>query len=132
MDNKSEAPYNLNHFQPVTLGNKIYVLEAFFVGGFPNQSNSDTVLIYDTTSDTWQRGAIMPKERSRASAGAAAYAGKLYLVAGIQHGQSSGTTIMFDVNDTQINKWTALADAPYIRVHCAAAIGKDKLYITVA
>ena len=119
----------MNHFQPVTLQNKIYVLEAFTAGGFPDQKNLENVIIYDTETDTWSTGAGLPAERSRASAGAVAYDGKLYLVAGIQHGHSSGTTNMLDVYDPQKNTWTALADAPHIRDHCAAAVANDKLYI---
>lgn len=126
---KSEAPTELGHFQPVTLGNKIYVLEAFCAGGFPNQKNLENVVIYDTEKDTWSNGAGLPAERSRASAGAVSYEGKFYLVAGIQHGHSSGTTNMFDVYDPQTNKWMALADAPHMRDHCAGAVVKDKLYI---
>jgi N-acetylneuraminic acid mutarotase len=126
---KAIAPVDINHFQPVSYQNKIYVLEAFTAGVYPDQPNLKNVYIYDTDKDAWSTGGSLPAERSRAAAGAALYNGKLYLVAGIQHGHSSGTTNMFDVYDPQTGQWTALPDAPHIRDHCAAAVIKDKLYI---
>ncbi len=126
---KSAAPLGFNHFQPVSYQNKIYVLEAFSGGGFPDQDNLSGPLIYDTEKDSWHSGAALDASRRRGSAGAALYKEKIYLVAGIQHGHSSGTTNMFDVYDPQANTWTALPNAPHIRDHCAAAVIGDKLYI---
>src|SRR5664279_5327148 len=91
------APFVMHHFQAVAYNNKIYVLEAFSTGGFPNQVPMSNVYVYDTEKDTWQQGGEMPSDRRRAGAGAVEYKGKLYLIAGIQHGHSSGTTNMFDV-----------------------------------
>jgi N-acetylneuraminic acid mutarotase len=126
---RKKAPVDMNHFQPVTFQNKIYVLEAFTAGVYPEQPNLKNVYIYDTDNDLWTEGEALPADRSRAAAGAAVYGGKLYLVAGIQHGHTSGTTNMFDVYDPQTNQWTALPDAPHIRDHCAAAVVNDKLYV---
>jgi N-acetylneuraminic acid mutarotase len=126
---KANAPVDMNHFQPVAYQNKIYVLEAFTAGQYPEQPNLKNVYIFNTEKDVWTEGGALPAERSRAAAGAAAYGGKLYLVAGIQHGHTSGTNAMFDEYDPQTNQWRALADAPHIRDHCAAAVIKDKLYI---
>jgi len=126
---KAKAPIDINHFQAVAFNNKIYVLTAFTAGQYPDQPNTKTVYIYDTEKDEWSTGGSLPESRSRAAAGAALYNGKLYLVAGIQHGHSSGTTNMFDVYDPQTSQWSALPDAPHIRDHCSAAIIKDKLYI---
>jgi len=127
--NKAKAPVDMNHFQPVAFNEKIYVLEAFTAGQYPEQPNLKNVYIYDTQKDEWTTGGALPEARSRAAAGAALYNGKLYLVAGIQHGHTSGTCNMFDEYDPQTGKWTALPDAPHIRDHCAAAVVKDKLYI---
>lgn len=126
---KANTPVDMNHFQPVSYHDKIYVLEAFSGGGYPNQGNLKNVYIYDTNKDTWTEGGALPAERSRAAAGGALYNGKLYLVAGIQHGHSSGTTNMFDEYDPATEQWKALPDAPHIRDHCAAAVIKDKLYV---
>ncbi|MEP6749154.1 MAG: kelch repeat-containing protein [Bacteroidota bacterium] len=126
---KAKAPVDMNHFQPVSYQNKIYVLEAFTGGTYPEQPNLKNVYIYDTDKDVWTEGGSLPAERRRAAAGGALYNGKLYLTAGIQHGHSSGTTNMFDVYDPKTNQWTTLPDAPHIRDHCAAAVIKDKLYV---
>ncbi|MEO6314068.1 MAG: kelch repeat-containing protein [Chitinophagaceae bacterium] len=127
--NKAAAPLDINHFQAVASGSKIYVLEAFTTGRYPDQPNLPTVYIYDTGTDAWTTGGSLAEERRRAAAGAALYKGKLYLVAGIQHGHSSGTTNLFDVYDPATSTWQALPDAPHIRDHCSAAIVNDKLYV---
>jgi N-acetylneuraminic acid mutarotase len=87
------------------------------------------VYSYDTKSNTWEKGGEIPSDRRRAGAGAAEYKGKLYLVAGIKHGHSSGTNNLFDCYDPETKTWTALADAPHIRDHCFATVVKDKLYV---
>ena len=122
------APSIMHHFQPVTLGDKIYVLEAFVDNIYPNQTTAANVFCYDTKADKWQKLAGLPVERRRAGAGAAVYNGKLYLAGGIQNGHASGTTNMFDVYDPETDKWTALPNAPHIRDHNMAAVVNDKLY----
>jgi N-acetylneuraminic acid mutarotase len=125
---KAEAPIEMHHFQAVSLDKKIYVLQAFYQGPYPNQIVSPNIYIYDIEKDAWTKGLEVPADRRRAGAGAAVYHGKIYLVAGIQHGHSSGTTNMFDVYDPVANTWTKLKDAPHIRDHSMACVVKDKLY----
>jgi N-acetylneuraminic acid mutarotase len=122
------APSILHHFQPVTLGDKIYVLEAFVDNSYPNQTSAANVFCYDTKADKWQKLAGLPPECRRAGAGAAVYKGKLYLVGGIKSGHASGTTGLFDVYDPAADKWMALPNAPHIRDHSMAAVLNDKLY----
>lgn len=126
---KSPPPVEMNHFEAVSFENKIYVLEAFEGGSYPNQTNLSNVYIYNTLTDTWEKGSGLDPERRRAAAGAAEYEGKLYLVNGIQHGHTSGTTNMFDVYDPVTDKWSSLPGAPHIRDHCEAAVAGDKLYV---
>lgn len=123
------APLLMHHFQAVAYDNNIYILEAFSTNNFPNQTSMPKVYVYDIKKDQWQQGGEMPVERRRAAAGAVAYKGKLYLVDGILHGHSSGTTNMFDSYDPATKAWTPLPDAPHIRDHCSAAVIKDKLYV---
>jgi len=125
---KAMAPVPMHHFQAVSLGKKVYVLDAFYTGQFPDQIPAPNAYSYDTETDTWQQLAGLPADRQRAGAGAAAYNGKLYLVAGIKHGHSSGTNNLFDEYDPQTNTWTALPDAPHIRDHSSAVVIGDKLY----
>src|SRR5665647_654370 len=123
------APLPMNHFQAVAYNQNIYVLEAFYGGDYPNQLSLSNLYFYNIKKDKWQQGGEMPEGRRRSGAGAAAYKGKLYLVAGIQHGHASGTTNMFDCYDPVTQAWTPLADAPHIRDHCSATVIKDKLYV---
>ena len=126
---KAAAPVPMHHFQAVAYKEKVYVLEAFTSGAFPTQTPASNVYVYDPKVDKWTKGASLPDARKRASAGAAPYKDKLYLVAGITHGHTSGTNAMFDSYDPVANKWTALPDAPHARDHCSATVVKDKLYL---
>lgn len=123
------APVLMNHFQAVPYNNKIYVLDAFYSGNYPNQLSLPNVSVYDIQKDIWVTGGEIPPARRRAGAGAVAYKGKLYLIAGILHGHASGTTNMFDSYDPETGGWTSLPDAPHIRDHCSAAVINDQLYI---
>jgi N-acetylneuraminic acid mutarotase len=125
---KAAAPVQMHHFEAVSLGKKVYVLDAFYEGGFPNQTPAPNAYSYDTETDSWQQLAGLPAERRRGGAGAASYNGKLYLVAGIKNGHSSGTNNLFDAYDPATNTWTALPDAPHIRDHSQAVVIGDKLY----
>ena len=126
---RAAPPQNINHFQAVALGGRIYVLSALTTGPYPNQPNIEKPLIYDIATDKWTAGNPLPAGRNRAAAGAAVYNGRLLLVAGIQQGHFSGTTNQFDQYDPVSNSWTPLPDAPHIRDHCSAAVLGDKLYV---
>ena len=125
----AEAPVIMHHFQAVAYNNKVYVLDAFSGGGFPDQVPMTNVYSYDTQNNIWEKGGEIPADRRRAGAGAAEYKGKLYLIAGIKHGHYSGTNNLFDCYDPETKTWAVLADAPHIRDHCFATVIKDKLYV---
>ncbi len=125
---KAPAPVIMHHLQPVVYGDEIYVLDAFSDRNYPNQIPLANVYSYDTKKDVWEKGGEIPADRRRGGAGAAQYNGKLYLVNGILHGHSSGTTNMFDEYDPATQKWTTLPNAPHIRDHSAATVVSDKLY----
>ena len=80
---KATAPVVMHHLQAVALGDKIFVLDAFYNGQFPAQSPMPNSYSYNTKTDTWQKLAEIPEDRRRAGAGEAVYNGKLYLVCGI-------------------------------------------------
>ncbi len=122
------APSIMHHFQPVVLGGKLYVLDAFSDRNYPNQIPLANAYAYDTKADVWNQLAGLPEGRRRGGAGAATYKSKLYLVCGILHGHNNGTNGLFDVYDPATNTWTALPDAPHIRDHSMAVVVKDKLY----
>ncbi len=103
---KSEAPIIMHHFEAVGYNHKVYILDAFDKGNFPDQ---------DPMPGGWKKGAELPPGRRRA--GVALHNGKLYLVDGIKHGHSSGTTNLFDEYDPVADRWDSLTDAPHIRDH---------------
>ncbi|RZK37173.1 MAG: hypothetical protein EOO61_09350, partial [Hymenobacter sp.] len=125
---KAMAPLVMHHLQAVSLGDKIYVLDAFYNGNFPNQLPLPNSYRYDTKTDVWQKLAEIPEDRRRAGAGEAVYQGKLYLVCGITHGHSSGTNALFDQYDPEANTWKTLPDAPHMRDHSMAVVIGNKLY----
>jgi len=124
-----ETPIQMHHFQAVPYKNNIYVLDAFSDGGFPDQVPMANVYSYNTQNNSWEKGGEIPMDRRRAGAAAVEYKGKMYLIAGIQHGHSSGTNNMFDCYDPETKTWTSLPDAPHIRDHCFATVIKDKIYV---
>ncbi|MDB5091766.1 MAG: hypothetical protein JWR09_5760 [Mucilaginibacter sp.] len=125
---KATAPFTMHHLQAVGLSDKVYVLDAFFEGGYPDQVSLPNVYSYDTKKDSWQKLTEIPADRRRGGAGEAVYNGKLYIVCGITHGHRSGTNSMFDCYDPASDKWTSLPDAPHIRDHSMAVVVGDKLY----
>ena len=125
---KAKAPVTMHHFQSVALGDKIYILDAFDQGIYPDQVPHSNVYSYDTQKDSWQKLTEIPEDRRRGGAGEAVYNGKLYIVCGITHGHRSGTSAMFDCYDPATDKWTSLPDAPHIRDHSMAVVVGDKLY----
>jgi N-acetylneuraminic acid mutarotase len=122
------APAIMHHFQPLALGDKIYVLAAFSDRNYPNQVPLANAYAYDTKANSWQKLAGLPEARRRGGAGAAVYKDKLYLVGGILHGHNDGTNGMLDMYDPASNAWAALPDAPHVRDHSMAVVVKDKLY----
>src|ERR1700680_5122393 len=44
---KAMAPFPMHHFQAVAYADKIYVLDAFFKGGFPQQTPMPNSYCYD-------------------------------------------------------------------------------------
>ncbi|GAB3929818.1 Kelch repeat-containing protein [Mucilaginibacter myungsuensis] len=125
---KAIAPSIMHHFQAVTIGDEIYVLQAFADRNYPNQVPTPNAYSYDTKTDTWQTLPAPAADRRRGGAGAAVYKGKVYLVGGITNGHTKGTNGMLDVYDPKTNIWTALPDAPHIRDHSQAVVVGDKLY----
>ncbi|ASU33016.1 Kelch repeat-containing protein [Mucilaginibacter xinganensis] len=125
---KAVAPFTMHHLQATALHDKIYVLDAFYEGGYPDQVPLPNVYSYDIKKDSWQKLAEVPENRRRGAAGEAVYNGKIYIVCGITRGHRSGTNSMFDEYDPATDKWTKLPDAPHIRDHSMAVVVGDKLY----
>jgi N-acetylneuraminic acid mutarotase len=119
------TPLEIHHFQPVVYGDRVYVMTAM-TGTYPKETPLETIYIWDPVSDVWEKGPTIPEERRRGGAGTVVRDGKIYLVAGIIDGHTSGTVPWFDEFDPQTGEWRQLPDAPHARDHFSAiAVGSE-------
>ena len=123
-----KPPFEMHHFQPVAIDEKIYL-----VGGmtccYPAEKAIDRVQIFDTRNSTWTQGTTIPASRRRGGAGAAVYNGKIYIVGGNTRGHSGGAVNWLDEFDPKTGNWKTLANAPDARDHANASIIGNKLVI---
>ncbi|WP_232830192.1 Kelch repeat-containing protein [Lewinella sp. IMCC34191] len=122
-----ESPVEIHHFQPVTVGEEVYLMGAM-TGGWPGEDPLPNIYIYDTRTDTWRTGPEIPAGRRRGGAGAVLHDGSIYLVCGIQDGHRSGHVAWLDRYDLETGEWTQLSDAPRARDHFQAAVHDGKIY----
>jgi len=127
--NHGTAPVRMNHFQPVVLGNKVYVIGALKDDNYPTELPLEHIYVFDTSNHTWTKGAAIPVNRRRGSVGAAAYNGRIYLVGGNTNGHSGPSVNWFDEYNPANNKWTVMPDAPHARDHVTIAVVGDKLVV---
>jgi len=74
-----KAPVLMHHFQPVAIGNKVYVIGALKDDKFPNEKPLEHIYIFNTGNHKWIKSTAIPVNRRRGSVGAAVYKGKIYL-----------------------------------------------------
>jgi len=121
------TPLEIHHFQPVVYGDRVYVMTAM-TGRYPKETPLETIYIWDPRSDTWEKGPAIPEQRRRGGAGTVVYNGKIYLVAGIIDGHTSGTVPWFDEFDPKTGEWRQLENAPRARDHFSAVAAGSQLY----
>lgn len=126
-EEKSETPIEIHHFQPVTLGDKIYLIGAM-TGGWPRERPLEKVMVYHPATDEYRYTHEIPEHRRRGGAGVAVYNGKIYVIGGITNGHMDGYKPWFDEYDPVTGEWKALPDAPTSRDHFQAVVIGDKLY----
>ncbi|MEH0153154.1 galactose oxidase [Limibacter armeniacum] len=124
----AKPPKELHHFQPIVWDDKVYILGAF-TGGFPRETPTANIYIYDPAVDTWSVGAEVPANRRRGSAGVVVYDNKFYVACGVVNGHTDGHQKWFDVYDPATNSWSVLPDAPRERDHFQAVVADHKLYL---
>jgi N-acetylneuraminic acid mutarotase len=124
---QNEPPLQFHHFSAVPVGKKIAVFGAL-IGGFPKEKPVPNLWWYDTTSDTWEKGAEIPEDRRRGTAGCVLHGDKLYLVCGNTNGHFNGFVRWLDSFDLKTGEWTRLPDAPHARDHFQAGIVDGKIY----
>lgn len=122
----SEPPIELHHFQPVVIENTIYVIGAF-TGGYPNETPTTHMFIYDPATDEWSQGDEIPEARRRGSTGNVLHNGKVYIACGIKNGHIGDHKSWMDVYDPATGEWAVLADAPRARDHFQAVLVDGKI-----
>ena len=125
-ENLGVPDLELNHFQPVVYGGKIYVVGPLDCC-FPSESVHTKVQIFDPSTKTWSQGATLPTNRRRGSAGTVAYNDKIYLVGGSTNGHDGGMVNWFDEYNPANDQWKTLPNAPTTRDHFSAAVVGNKL-----
>jgi N-acetylneuraminic acid mutarotase len=123
----AKPPVEIHHFQALNYHGLIYVVSAF-TGKYPGETPLKNIYIYNPVTDQWITGPEIPAARRRGSAGASIYKDKIYLVAGLTNGHTSGHVKWFDEYDPATNTWKVLPDAPRARDHFHAAVVNDKAY----
>ncbi len=124
---KAVPPIEIHHFQPVVVGNAIYIIGAM-TGEWPNEKPLDRVLKYYPERDEYVLGHKIPEHRRRGGAGAVYYNNKIYLVGGITNGHMDGYKPWLDMYDPKTGSWEVLPDAPDTRDHFQAVVAHHKLY----
>jgi hypothetical protein len=122
----TKPPIEMHHFQPVVYNNKIYCISAM-TGGWPNETPTTHVYMYNPATDTWSKGDEIPEERRRGSTGNVLHNGKIYIVCGIKNGHIGDHKNWMDSYDPSTGKWEILADAPRARDHFQAVLVHGKI-----
>lgn len=119
-------PIELHHFQPVIIDDEIYVIGAL-TGGWPNETPTTHIYIYDTVTDIWSQGDEIPVERRRGSTGNVLFNGKVYVACGIKNGHIGDHKNWLDLYDPKTGEWQVLANAPRARDHFQAVVVNGKI-----
>jgi len=119
-------PLELHHFQPVAVGDSIYVIGAFTCC-YPEEPSIAEIHVFNTTTNTWSINGSMPASRVRGSASAVVRDNIIYLLGGNTLGHSGGAVAWFDSYNPATGDWTVLPDAPTKRDHFSAVIVSDYL-----
>lgn len=124
---ETKPPLQFHHFAAVPVGKRIAVFGAL-IGGFPKETPVPNLWWYDPAADAWEKGAEIPEDRRRGTAGSVVHGDKLYLVGGNTNGHFNGFVPWLDSLDLKTGEWTRLPDAPHARDHFQAGIVDGKIY----
>ncbi len=120
-------PLELHHFQPVVFEGKIVVIAAL-TGGWPNETPTTHVYVYDPSSDVWSQGDEIPEDRRRGASGVVLHNNMAYIACGIKNGHIGDHKKWMDRYNLTTGKWEVLADAPRPRDHFQAVVADGKIY----
>jgi len=112
----------MNHFQCVAIGAKIYAVGAWY-GSFPYEKPHTVTFVYNTYTDNWS---TMPGlgARNRGGGATVVYGNKIFTAGGNVggHGQHATSVPWFDRLDVNTGKWTKLPNMPQGRDHTGGAV----------
>lgn len=120
------TPMELHHFQPVAIGDSIYVIGAFTCC-YPAEDSVADIHVFDTNTQTWSIKGSMPASRVRGSTAAVVRNNIIYLLGGNTLGHSGGAVAWFDSYNPVTGDWKVLPDAPTKRDHFSGVIVSDYL-----
>lgn len=120
---KADMPYARLSHTSLALGSKIYVAAGKSSSGAANMRET---LIYDTLTDTWTIGAIIPLN-TRFEHSMAEYGGKFYVHAGMV----SGSTKHLYCYDPETDSWTTLAQGLQDKARHVAAVVGNRMSVLV-
>jgi len=120
------TPIELHHFQPVAVGNTIYVIGAFTCC-YPDETSVANIHVFDTITEQWSVPGNIPAARLRGAAAAVYRDGKIYILGGNTKGHNGGAVAWFDSYDPVTKAWETLPDAPSARDHFAAVVVDSQL-----
>ncbi len=124
--NLGPMPMELHHFQPVAIGDVIYVTGAFTCC-YPEELTVADVYTYHTVTGVWSVAGQMPADRVRGSTATFTYQDQIYLLGGNTKGHSGGAVAWFDRFDPISGDWSVLPDAPNARDHFGAFVLNDRV-----
>jgi len=120
------TPRELHHFQPVAVGDKIFVIGAFTCC-YPDETSVANIHVFDTVTEQWSMPGNIPAARLRGAAAAVYRDGKIYILGGNTKGHNGGAVAWFDSYDPVTKAWETLPDAPSARDHFAAVVVDGRL-----
>ena len=131
----TQLPTGRERFATAVVKNKIYL-----IGGTPSENRKkiprgpvglSTVEVYDTQTNTWQRGVNMPTLRHGAKA--AVVDGIIYVFGGYsakdQKPLNRKFPVRVDAYDPQTDTWSRKQDMPVPRIHFGLGVVAGKVYI---
>ena len=133
---KADMPTPVNNSFVAVIDGKIYVVGGsmnWAGGGAGQAGNTQTVMQYDPTTDTWTQKADIPKQQNNSSI--AAVGGKIYVIGGSEdRAAGGGVGQMGNIQtveqyDPATDTWTQKTDMPTQRSNPFVAVANGKIYV---
>ncbi len=133
--NTGVSTTNLHHFQPVVIGDDIYIVGALTgtCCTVTTEPPATVVKVFDTATNTLSDTHAILTQFRRGSAGAVVHNGDIYVISGNTGGHGDDGTENLDLftryDPFGSPRWTALDPIPHPRDHFAAAMIGNRLFV---